>query len=199
MTDWKTLLATCESEKLHLSSAIQPHGYLVNLSLPDLRVVHASANLLELLGRTPAEVLGQSARSWLGYFDPAPLLVPGPEGRRAIAPFAVRLRGQSLHAVPSRSAEGCLLELHPTSPGEDLPDGARLWWPDGYDGDDPGPLWRSAANAVRAATGLDRVMIYRFAEDWSGEVVAESLADGVAGYLGLRFPASDIPQIARNL
>ena len=42
-------------------------------------------------------------------------------------------------------------------------------------------------------------MVYRFAPDWSGEVVAEDRADGVDSYLGTHFPASDIPKQAREL
>jgi two-component system, chemotaxis family, sensor kinase Cph1 len=42
-------------------------------------------------------------------------------------------------------------------------------------------------------------MVYRFAPDWSGEVVAEDRADGADSYLGTHFPASDIPRQAREL
>lgn len=53
---------------------------------------------------------------------------------------------------------------------------------------------------VRRFLGYDRVMLYRFAPDWSGEVLAEATADGVEHrFLGQRFPASDIPAQARAL
>jgi light-regulated signal transduction histidine kinase (bacteriophytochrome) len=52
---------------------------------------------------------------------------------------------------------------------------------------------------VRRLTGYDRVKIYRFADDWSGEVVAEDAAPEMPSYLGLHFPASDIPPQARAL
>ncbi len=58
----------------------------------------------------------------------------------------------------------------------------------------------AAAAALRAMTGFDRVMVYRFAPDWSGEVIAESLASpAIDSFRGLRFPASDIPAQARAL
>jgi light-regulated signal transduction histidine kinase (bacteriophytochrome) len=56
-----------------------------------------------------------------------------------------------------------------------------------------------AAAEVRRLTGFERVMIYRFAEDWSGEVVGEDREPDVASYLDLHFPASDIPPQAREL
>jgi light-regulated signal transduction histidine kinase (bacteriophytochrome)/CheY-like chemotaxis protein len=58
---------------------------------------------------------------------------------------------------------------------------------------------REGARQVRALTGFDRVMVYRFDEQGSGEVVAESLRPGVDSFLGLHYPASDIPAQARKL
>jgi light-regulated signal transduction histidine kinase (bacteriophytochrome) len=56
-----------------------------------------------------------------------------------------------------------------------------------------------AAQQMRAVTGYDRVMIYRFLHDGAGEVVAEAVRPGTDPYLGLRYPASDIPAQARAL
>jgi light-regulated signal transduction histidine kinase (bacteriophytochrome) len=42
-------------------------------------------------------------------------------------------------------------------------------------------------------------MVYRFHEDESGEVVAEVRNPGLESYLGLRYPASDIPPQARRM
>ncbi len=60
-----------------------------------------------------------------------------------------------------------------------------------------GELARVSANIVRTVTGFDRVMIYRFAEDKHGEVIAES-TDRPDSFLGLHYPASDIPEPARR-
>jgi light-regulated signal transduction histidine kinase (bacteriophytochrome) len=55
------------------------------------------------------------------------------------------------------------------------------------------------AREVRALTGFDRVMVYRFDQDGAGEVIAESARSGIDSYLGQRYPASDIPRQARQL
>ena len=52
---------------------------------------------------------------------------------------------------------------------------------------------------VRHITGFDRVMIYRFAPSGSGDVIAEALRPDLVPYLGLHYPASDIPLQARHL
>ncbi|MGI4878414.1 MAG: HWE histidine kinase domain-containing protein, partial [Janthinobacterium lividum] len=58
---------------------------------------------------------------------------------------------------------------------------------------------QEAARQVRALTGFDRVMVYKFHPDGSGEVVAESVRGNLDPLFGLWFPASDIPQQARAL
>lgn len=56
-----------------------------------------------------------------------------------------------------------------------------------------------AAKEVHKLTGFDRVMIYRFHDDFHGEVVAESLSEGIDSFLGLHYPATDIPVPARKV
>jgi light-regulated signal transduction histidine kinase (bacteriophytochrome) len=56
-----------------------------------------------------------------------------------------------------------------------------------------------SANQIRAVTGFDRVMVYKFLEDGAGEVVAEALRAGLTPFLKLRYPSSDIPAQARKL
>ena len=57
----------------------------------------------------------------------------------------------------------------------------------------------AAAVSLRKATGFDRAMVYRFLPDDSGEVVAEDARAGLESFLGLHYPASDIPKQAREL
>jgi chemotaxis family two-component system sensor kinase Cph1 len=60
-------------------------------------------------------------------------------------------------------------------------------------------LLQMATEQVRDITGFDRVMGYRFRQDGSGDVLAEARAPELAPFLGLRYPASDIPAQARRL
>ena len=56
----------------------------------------------------------------------------------------------------------------------------------------------SRVKRIRMFTGYDRVMAYKFAEDGSGHVVAEAKRAELEPYLGLHYPASDIPAPARR-
>ncbi len=60
-------------------------------------------------------------------------------------------------------------------------------------------LYDITARAVRSLTGFDRVMVYRYDEEYNGEVVAEAKRDDLNPFLGLHYPASDIPAQARAL
>ncbi|XP_028791453.1 phytochrome type A isoform X2 [Neltuma alba] len=55
------------------------------------------------------------------------------------------------------------------------------------------------AHEVFELTGYDRVMVYKFHEDDHGEVVAEVKKPGLQSYLGLHYPATDVPQATRFL
>lgn len=60
-------------------------------------------------------------------------------------------------------------------------------------------LCDTVVELVRELTGYDRVMVYKFHEDEHGEVVAESRRPDLEPYLGLHYPATDIPQASRFL
>jgi diguanylate cyclase (GGDEF)-like protein len=60
-------------------------------------------------------------------------------------------------------------------------------------------LLNLAASELKKLTGYDRVMVYQFQEDGHGVVVAEEVHREMWPYLGLHYPASDIPNQARQL
>jgi len=62
-----------------------------------------------------------------------------------------------------------------------------------------GRFHQDATRQILAITGFDRIMIYRFDSEGNGEVIAESTRSGMDTYLGLNYPAADIPQQARAL
>ena len=57
----------------------------------------------------------------------------------------------------------------------------------------------ATAAELRSTLGMDKVMVYRFDENWHGTVLSESKESAMEAYLGLRFPATDIPAPARQL
>ncbi|RAL38571.1 hypothetical protein DM860_002549 [Cuscuta australis] len=60
-------------------------------------------------------------------------------------------------------------------------------------------LCDTVVESVRELTGYDRVMVYKFHEDEHGEVLSESKRPDLEPFVGLHYPASDIPQASRFL
>ncbi|BDX04920.1 HWE histidine kinase domain-containing protein [Planctobacterium marinum] len=60
-------------------------------------------------------------------------------------------------------------------------------------------IYDIAVRHLKYLTGFDRVMLYRFLPDGCGEVIAEEKEPALSSFLGLRYPASDIPKQAREL
>ncbi|MGY1662265.1 SpoIIE family protein phosphatase [Geodermatophilus sp. SYSU D00705] len=191
-------LARCADEPIAVPGAIQPHGALLAVTEPDLAVVVASANAADLLGRAPA-----SLTELLGPAD-LDRLRAGLAGDHAeLNPLRTTVDGVELDVVVHR-ADGLLLtEWEPVEGAGQAGAGwhrrlpavlQRLSATTGLD-----ELTAVLARDVRELTGFDRVMVYRFDADWNGEVVAEDRRADLEPFLGLRYPASDIPAQARAL
>lgn len=198
------LLTVCDREPIQIPGAVQPHGALFALDLNTLRVTHASANLDAFIGTDAAAALGRSAGELLG------------EERAALLPaLALARRADSTAAGLEADLGRGRIALLPFLTGNAL--AVDVFREPPVDADQPAPplaqhviqslrlsrssdgLCRIAVNDVRRITNYDRVMIYRFDADGCGDVIAESHAPGVEGFLGLHYPASDIPQQARRL
>ncbi|WP_437935513.1 ATP-binding protein [Sorangium sp. So ce341] len=205
-------LTNCAVEPIHIPGRIQPHGALLALSPGDLVVRHASLNVGAVLGSGPEGVLG---RSLLDFIAPPSggdlesiLRSPDPG---ALNPLKVTARNKGaaawLDAIAHRAGERLIVELEPLDPLGPPGDVSfssvyraihaaieRIQSAEGlFD------ACEATAEEIKRLTGYDRVMIYRFDRDWNGEVIAEARAADIEPYLGLRYPASDIPPQAREL
>jgi light-regulated signal transduction histidine kinase (bacteriophytochrome) len=87
------------------------------------------------------------------------------------------------------------IEVGPEQQGEALPSQLALPQVD----DNVYRYAQSVCDALFEQLDYDRVMVYRFLSDYSGEIIAETLAEGQEPFLGLTYPATDIPQQARAL
>lgn len=193
------LVQRCESEKLHLSGAIQSHGALIRLDAAG-RITHASANLAEVAGVEATALLGIAAAdlTWL----PDDLAMTGPDGDRRRLPALAAPSGRPLDGQAIYGADGLLIELEPQPGGQmtvPLQHYQSTLLPMPFTDEELAAHHRSLVRIFSEVTGFDRVMIYRFHPDWSGEVIAEATTPQLGSYLGLRFPASDIPAIARRI
>lgn len=205
-------LSECDREPIHLLGGIQPHGVLLAAERGTGVVRVVSANAGDLLGAEPGQLLGAPLSAVLGaqtarLLDDVSSSGAPPDGpavgtltTSVEAPTSGHPLDVSLH-----DSDGLrVIELEPATR-----DSAFGFPP--YYGDLRRAMFRlqqarSIAEAcealvdeVRRVTGYDRVMVYRFARDGAGEVVAEARRSDWEPYLGLHYPASDIPVQARAL
>ena len=199
-------LDNCAREPIHLSGAIQPHGALLAVCESDLMVSWASANTEAHLGLAVEDVLGAPLASVVGD-EAARLLRSRLEDPRSLGadPLQFHPPDRMAFDVSWHRSDGLVvIELEPMGVGEGLSmshlfaDVRRAMLALEIS-DDVQALCDHAAAEIRKLTGYDRVMIYRFHPDDHGEVVAEEKEAGLESFLGLHYPASDIPTQARKL
>ncbi|MEL7468896.1 MAG: ATP-binding protein [Pseudomonadota bacterium] len=187
--------SSCDIEDIHLIGSIQPHGSLLAVDAMTEVVTHASTNAPVPLGTRLSTLMDT------GAFDKLRAAVEAAKVRRVLRVLSVTLNGQTWDCIPHEHDGKLYLELFAPA-AEDR----EAWQEDDLRRQIISDLVRPAtlaeladlsAEIIRRVNGFDRVMIYRFAEDNHGEVIAES-TDRDDSYLGLHYPASDIPEPARR-
>ncbi|MEA5566783.1 ATP-binding protein [Anabaena sp. UHCC 0399] len=196
---------------IHLSSQVQPHGVLLVLEEPDLKILQVSNNTWDILDINAESVLQKKLEDLLDSFQVERIKAGLLEGNiEFINPTKLWMRKKGddyvvFDAVFHRNSEGFLiLELEPAISQENIPFLSFYHLAKASINE----LERTAnlrdfcqiiVQEVRKVTGFDRVMLYKFDDDGHGSVVAEEKIATLEPYLGLHYPESDIPKPARKL
>jgi two-component system, chemotaxis family, sensor kinase Cph1 len=173
-----------------------------------LRILQISNNTSELLGISPEDLLNRELQELLGSRQVTALKQCLAADFSSVNPLKISFKRAKktlvFSAIIHRSDGVAILELEPDiskkkatflnfynlvkSSIEKLENTATTL-----------ELCEVSASVIQQMTGFDRVMVYRFDTDASGEVVAENKPEQLEPYLGLHFPAIDIPFPARRL
>ncbi|MBB5209559.1 GAF domain-containing protein [Chiayiivirga flava] len=195
-------LDECAREPIHIPGSIQPHGILLVVDAATQTIVQASDNAAALLG------IAQAQLADLPWRD-AVAIARDPSAAAAERPLHLAWASASFPANPDAAPHvGCwhlydtrwLLEIEPDA-ADDAPSRDDAY-PIVRRVEDDGTVQHAAervAAAFKSLLGYDRVMVYRFDRDWHGEVIAEVREPQLEPYLGLHYPATDIPAQARAL
>ncbi|MGY6710530.1 MAG: ATP-binding protein [Rhizobiaceae bacterium] len=200
-------LTACDTEPIHIIGAVQPHGALLAVDAGTLTIEYASRNVVDMISWPAEACIGRPLATILGAENAAALQA------RALVPLKPDLLKPWFLSVKAQGGERrleCFPHLHDGRiilefvPFEEGP--ALVWEEDLLRQriiselirpDTLAELASVSAQIIRDVTGFDRVMIYRFAADKHGEVIAESTSRHDS-FLGLHYPASDIPDPARR-
>jgi two-component system, chemotaxis family, sensor kinase Cph1 len=202
-------ITNCDSEPVQTPGCIQAHGVLLVLRSTDLTVLQVSENAERWLGRTIPSLLGQPIAAVVGESGQArlrELLRNEPTEHNPIYAFTLDPRDEAppLDVIVHTTGGVTVVELEATGRSDVTAEpayyaslkksvsrleGARSLR----------DFCESVTEEVRSLSSFDRVMVYRFHEDGHGEVVAESRRYDLEPWLGLHYPAEDIPQPAREI
>ena len=198
-------LTSCDREPIHQLGHIQPFGALMAVN-SDWFLAQRSANLETILGLEEPVDIGTrlsaivSDKAQQRLRSSVAALVDTDQTERL---FGLDLLGTGtlFDCAIHTSGHYTIIEIEPHQEGDInrqlgllRPVMSRL---DKFDS--VGKLVSEAARQLRMSLDIDRVMVYRFHDDLSGEVVAEAKRDDLEGFHGLRYPKSDIPAQAREL
>uniref|UniRef100_A0A7N0TJU6 Phytochrome n=1 Tax=Kalanchoe fedtschenkoi TaxID=63787 RepID=A0A7N0TJU6_KALFE len=210
--------------KIQRGGHIQPFGCMIAVHESTFRVIGYSLNASHMLSLTPHSVpvmdmpddllnIGVDVRSL--FTSSSSVLIEKAFGVREITllnPLWIHSKTsrKPFYAILHRIDVGIVIDLEPArteDPALSIAGAVQsqklavraISQLQSLPGGDIQLLCDTVVECVRELTGYDRVMVYKFHEDEHGEVVAESKRPDLEPYIGLHYPATDIPQASRFL
>nr|Q01549.1 RecName: Full=Phytochrome 1 [Selaginella martensii]CAA43698.1 phytochrome [Selaginella martensii] len=216
---------TAYLQRMQRGGLVQPFGCMLAVEEGSFRVIAFSDNAGEMLDLMPQSVpslgsgqqdvltIGTDARTLFTAAASALEKAAGAVDLSMLNPIWVQSKtsAKPFYAIVHRIDVGLVMDLEPVKASDTRVGSAagalqshklaakaisRL---QSLPGGDIGLLCDTVVEEVRDVTGYDLVMAYKFHEDEHGEVVAEIRRSDLEPYLGLHYPATDIPQASRFL
>ncbi|RYF21100.1 MAG: GAF domain-containing protein [Flavobacteriales bacterium] len=200
-------LETCDNEPIHIPGSIQNHGFLIALD-QQLVVRYCSENITLFANISASSALGlalgeidalkngtaQDLEAIIRFTSQRDL----PTGQNG---FAYQLNQHSFNVIVHLHNDYYIVDFEPAQSNlaHDIQSLVGRSLSEILSDKKIDTLLDNVANQIKKIIGYDRVMVYKFHEDGHGEVVAEAKSDVLESWLGLHYPATDIPKQAREL
>ncbi|MDU6747350.1 MAG: GAF domain-containing protein, partial [Bradyrhizobium sp.] len=198
-------LTNCDREPIHVPGSVQPFGFLLAL-VSDFTICMASENAPDYLGGDIGGLLQKPIAAVLSPAGVAAIrsrvdYLSGPDAVERMFGIDLLGKGRLFDLAIHFSGAYLVVEAEPSliESGANSGELVRLMLGRIRKTTSMADLAQEAARQLKLLTGFDRVMVYRFHPDGSGEVIAEVAGPGLEPFLGLHYPASDIPRQARQL
>ena len=197
----------CGSLPLHNINLIQPYGYLMVLDWDTLSVIQVTENIEALLGVSPQKLINNTLSDFIPLSETELLKTSHLSTITDAIPVHLTIKDRQeqtrpciaiLHAKP----EFLILEIEEVSSKKAFIDVFQNLKFAMAAIEQAGTVQKVCELSIRELkkfSGFDKIMMYKFDENWNGTVIAEVSNEGMEPYLGLTFPASDIPKQARDL
>jgi len=194
-------LSSCEKEPIHIIGSTQSHGLLIAAQPETGSIIQAGANAENIIGISTKKLLESNLLDILpeGLFTRIKNAI---SQENNLEVEQVTIKGQNFTVIPHLGKELLILDIEPAQSKQDSFDFQKELshllntLSSSSSAQD---LCENAAILTRKIFEYDRVMVYKFDEDWNGKVIAEAKKDELETFLGLQYPATDIPKQARQL
>lgn len=199
-------LNTCDLEPIHLTEAIQAEGYLILIDPASHDVLAFSENIGHLLDLAHFERHHYALQATLPdlYLELQTLATPSLSTRHRPLDTVQHTAQGTFHVIYHHTGGYGFLEFLPEGGLDVTTFRRKLRLMREYntaiiEADSFNEALSLTISAARDLTGFKRVNVYQFEPDGSGAVIAEHCSGTMSAYLGLHFPASDVPKQARYL
>ncbi|MDT0677502.1 ATP-binding protein [Autumnicola musiva] len=197
----KVNVTNCDREPIHIIARAQAHGVILVCNKNTFKITQGSDNIKDILGFELEEVLSDS----LSKVIPAEQLQKLQQkviNNETLLPEEICLNNSRFLLIPHLSGENLIIDFEPFGESIDpllFQEQLTKILSELGDSGSIEEMCQQAVSLVKYLFDYDRVMMYRFDEEWNGEVVAEVKETGMESWLGLHYPATDIPKPAREI
>lgn len=207
-TDKSLTLDTCDLEPIHTPGSVQPFGAMLAGPSDLSKIEYCSANVSEYFGVEPSNLLGTRFTELLGsnvVHDLRNLasMSTAYTQRERLGMYELPFGAFEiyLHVNPNRQVvvEFEAFEPAPSRSRNAPVDEMRKYLAAASARASIKQMLNACVVGLKELTGYDRVMAYQYEQNGDGEVVAEVRSNGADSFLGLRYPAWDVPTQARAL
>ncbi|MHA4844493.1 GAF domain-containing protein [Flavitalea antarctica] len=198
--------AFCGSLPIHLINVIQPYGAVLIFASDTLNILQASVNIDKVSGVEAEKMINSPLSDYVSAPQISMLKERSADSMTGKTPFVLRIGESNFLAILHNTGAYYILEINFDSTRE----------LGSYSFIDVYQELKAAISAIETSTtvedaaaitaaelkkasGFDKVMVYRFDEEWNGNVLAEEKEPDMESYKDFTFPASDIPKQARDL
>jgi PAS domain S-box-containing protein len=197
-----------DCEPIYDPASIQPHGILLVLESPVLKILQVSNNTFEAIGIYPQELVGNFLHEFVDTEEIEAVEKALFQNDHKHNPISLSFTSQKGHSffqgtlhqsgpiliiveleqVIEPKASNCFNSYHLVrQPIDKIHNTPNLQ-----------VLCQTAVEEVRRMIGFDRAIVYQFDATGAGEVIAEDKVENLAPLLGMHYPAADIPPRARK-
>ncbi|WP_034671275.1 ATP-binding protein [Epilithonimonas caeni] len=185
----------CDQEPIHICGEVQEYGFLI--STQNSKIVSYSQNVLELFSLNSDSIIGTDIHTFFKNYD-IDVNWENYSSNENLAIQHIDFKNEKYTLSIHTNNEITFFEIEKVLPNhkinkeyEAVQNILRM--------SNDNNVWTVLLKEVQEIIDFDRVMIYQFLYDGSGEVIEELVKPNLDSYLHLHYPESDIPAQARAL